>query len=335
MADASHQINMAEPSIVFTAVYEWSVSKSVEILLSVFNILMVTPWMAFVIWFERFGSSHRRTLINQLVASMFYYAVFYGWIGQAMDIIIASFGPFGPGLCHLQKFIRGVMVLQLVQLQTFIITVKYFYIFILKNPYGVKEEFWCLFVNVWTLFLSCIAQFVNQFMPGRNQINVYICLGSFETSLAKAKVKPNYVLAAILTLSLLWYSFASVRIFRYKRSIKNVTLTLTNYQDTKTKLALMVKDTFKLSLVNLAMLAFGFLNLFVSVAIPAYLSTLEPASFNQSPIYQLYHFSNHGFMLLTYATSIFIYYYRNLALRQAVLREIRDQLVDLREKFFS
>lgn len=164
---------------------------------------------------------------------------------------------------------------------------------------------------------------------GRNQISIYICSGTFDSALNETKVKQNYFSMVLMAISFLWCSFAAVKITRYKRSIQGIAISFTNYRDAKTKLALMLKETFQMSLVNIAMLAFGFFTLLVSVTIPAYLSTLDPTSFNISPNYQLYHFSNHGFILLTYAVCTFIYYSGNEALRQVVFREIKDELIEL------
>jgi len=72
---------------------------------------------------------------------MFYYAVFYKLFGKTMELIILAFGPFPIQLCYFRKFVRGVISLQLMQLQTAVVTVKYFYIFVIKNPSGTKEEF--------------------------------------------------------------------------------------------------------------------------------------------------------------------------------------------------
>jgi len=54
--------SMNEP--VYAEVYEWSASKIAEIVLSIFNIVLVTPWFIYIIWYERYGANHRGTLIN-------------------------------------------------------------------------------------------------------------------------------------------------------------------------------------------------------------------------------------------------------------------------------
>jgi hypothetical protein len=330
MAEIISQGNLNET--MFTAVYEWSPSKIIEILLSILNTFLVTPWLMYIIWYERYGDNHRRTLINQLLASHFYYAVFYSIFGQSLDVAITAVGPCGSLLCYLQQYIRGVVTFQLIQLFTSIFTVKYFYIFVLKNPAGVHEEFWCFFINMWSLGLSLITEFIHQFMPGRSGIKFYICTGRFDNSLTTEKVKVNYVLICYLTLAVIWYFFAAFKISKYRKYIKSITTVSILIQDSKTKLALLLKDTFHASMVNLVIIASTFLIIWLNIIIRTYFSTIAPASFNESVHFQLYHFLDHGSIVLTNVCVVVIYYSRNSVMRQTILREIKDDFLQLRER---
>lgn len=323
--------NLSETA--FTAVYEWSSSKIINILLSIFSILFITPWLFYIIWYEKYGANHRRTLINQLAASHFYYAIFYNVVGQTLEVIITSFGPFGGHVCHFQEFIRGVVTFQLIQLFTFIFTVKYFYIFVLRNPWGVYEEFWCFFLNVWSLFISCISEFIYQFLPGRRQIKFYICSGKFANSLANEIVKQNYLLFGYLSIAIIWFCFAALKIYKYKQKIKKITVVSVVIQDSQTSKALKLKDTFKVSLVNVAMIATLFLILVFDVAIVEYFNILEASSFNQSPNYQVQLFLDHGFLAINYVCIIVIYYARNSVMRETIFREMKDNWLALKEQF--
>jgi hypothetical protein len=323
--------NLSETA--FTAVYEWSSSKIINVLLSIFSILFITPWLFYIIWYEKYGANHSRTLINQFAASHFYYAIFYNVVGQTLEVIITSFGPFGGYVCHFQEFIRGVMTFQLIQLFTFIVTVKYFYIFVLQNPSGIYEEFWCFFLNIWSLLISCIAEFIYQFLPGRSKIKLYICSGKFDNSLANEKVKQNYFLFGYLSLAIIWYCFAALKIHKYKDKIKKMTVVSVVIQDSQTTKALRLKDTFKVSLVNVAMIATLFLILVLNVVIVEYFNRLEPSSFNQSPNYQLHLCLDHGFLAINYVCTIVIYYSRNSVMRETIFREMKDDWLSLREQF--
>jgi len=49
--------------------------KSLAIIVSVLLTLIVLPSLYGIIWFERFGTDSKRTLINQLVASICWYLI--------------------------------------------------------------------------------------------------------------------------------------------------------------------------------------------------------------------------------------------------------------------
>jgi hypothetical protein len=61
--------NSTESRVLFTAVYESNASKMAEVLLSLVNIFAVTPFMYLIIWYERYGANHNRTLVNQFATS--------------------------------------------------------------------------------------------------------------------------------------------------------------------------------------------------------------------------------------------------------------------------
>ena len=50
----------------FDIVYAENPARSFAIFISMFHILFVTPFFCFVIWFEKFGADHHRTLLNQV-----------------------------------------------------------------------------------------------------------------------------------------------------------------------------------------------------------------------------------------------------------------------------
>jgi len=54
-----------------SASYTMNVAQVFGILTSLVNITLTTPLFWAVIWFERFGSDVKRTLLNQLVSSRF------------------------------------------------------------------------------------------------------------------------------------------------------------------------------------------------------------------------------------------------------------------------
>jgi len=66
-----------------------------------------------------------------------------------------------------------------------IVVVRYIFIFWLKNPMAVNDDFWSRFLNAWILGLSAIVNFVYGFLPGTN-LDPLICLPWF-SKVYKAK----------------------------------------------------------------------------------------------------------------------------------------------------
>ena len=314
---------------VFTSIYAWNSSKIIGILISLFNILFVTPFFCYIIWYERYGANHRRTLINQFVASNCYYAIAYLVIVQSLDVVTSAFGPFSIGqlgfaFCHVKRFIRSVIVFQVIQTIAATILIKYIYIFIVKNPSDVHDEYWCLFMNIWTLFVSLITQFVYQFLPGRNLTTIYVCTGYFDRSLLHLPVKVNQFTQIFMIVLIILVVIAFTKINLYKR--KNRVETISPNAVSSWTYPSNVKQMLNTSLVNLATIAFALILIVPSVTVPLYLSFNDPELLNLSPNYQIYHFSDHGLILISMISRLAIHYVRNQVMRKTIFREIKDDL---------
>ena len=149
----------------FVSIYAWTISKSLGIVFSFISILFITPFFYFVIWYERYGANHKRTLINQFAASTCYYAIAYNLLTQSLEIVLSLFGPMGYGFCHLHRIIKAVIIIQCVQTQTAIAIVKYLYIFKLKSTSSLHDEFWCIFLNILTVVLILYHNLSISFYP--------------------------------------------------------------------------------------------------------------------------------------------------------------------------
>ena len=69
---------------------------------SVINMVAVTPLYVAIVWFEKYGTDQRRSLLNKLVASTCWNAIVYNLTAVPMEIALTLFGPFGNAFCSLQ-----------------------------------------------------------------------------------------------------------------------------------------------------------------------------------------------------------------------------------------
>jgi len=87
-------------------------------------------------------------------------------------------GPFPEFFCSVQLLLRNSLVLQIFLLYDMICVARFVIIFIVKNPLTIQDDFWNVFINIWTFGMSHLVQFVFVMLPGRQPINYYICSGT-------------------------------------------------------------------------------------------------------------------------------------------------------------
>ena len=80
----------------FKLMFENSSDKLYAIAFSALGISITTPMFFSIIWYER--NNHHRTLINQLVSSIIWYAIIWNATLQFPTILRYLLGPFPPGV---------------------------------------------------------------------------------------------------------------------------------------------------------------------------------------------------------------------------------------------
>ena len=65
-----------------------------------------------------------------------------------------------------QLFLKNMLKTQCLIIYDAIILVRYIFIFWLKNPMAVNDDFWSSFLNVWIVGASAIVNYVHGFLPG-------------------------------------------------------------------------------------------------------------------------------------------------------------------------
>jgi hypothetical protein len=88
-------------------------------------------------------------------------------------------------LCHLDTILRNVVPMIALLLLDAIIIVRYIFIFHLKNPTALQDDFWKLFINLWTAGACVLSQSVYMMLPGKNPVNFYQCMATYPPDEAK------------------------------------------------------------------------------------------------------------------------------------------------------
>ena len=126
-------------NVVFAMLYTHNWSMALRVLTSLINIAIVTPMSYSIIWYERFGSDYRRTLLNQLISSICWNIVFQNMVNVPLEIILTTFGPLGEAFCLSHMILKNGSTFHIYTLLTFLTSVKYLYIFVFKNPTGIQS----------------------------------------------------------------------------------------------------------------------------------------------------------------------------------------------------
>ena len=139
-----------------------------------------SPLLFAIIWFERFGSDKKRTLLNMLVNMNCWTCIAFLILGQAPIIFIYTFGPLPQIFCYIHTVVRQSIICSILMYIDAIIVIRYVYIFKLKNPAAFRDDFWCLFVSVWIHLFD------------------FILMATFNT-LANYQSLPNFICAVKIT----------------------------------------------------------------------------------------------------------------------------------------
>jgi hypothetical protein len=202
-------------TIFFSLLNVNDIFKIVSIIFVLLIMVVVLPFLVGIIWFERFGSDKKRTLINKLVVSIIVTVFLCGCLVQTGDIIRYLSGPMPQMFCLIQATLRSSFLTSLLLLYDAIIIVRYLYIFVLKNPAAFHDEFWHRFIIIWIKIFCLIFQGSWHILADRQPIGFYICCGRDPS---EDNPTPTKVFGGIELFSLLLHIFVFVRIKRYKQT---------------------------------------------------------------------------------------------------------------------
>ena len=166
-----------------------------------------------LIWFERFGSDKRRTLLNKLVSSLCYRILQWVIICQSSDLIRYTIGPLPITFCAFMVVLKTSIRLQIIFLFDLMQITKYIFTFHLKNPSAITEDFWSKFLSMVLTMLSYIICFSLFMVDSRKPLFYYICADKDMVPDLK-NPKRNYGLPEMVSLILILWVQAKLFYFK-------------------------------------------------------------------------------------------------------------------------
>ena len=296
----------------FEKMYQNSNQKLYAVLFSGIGICFTTPLLFGIIYFER--NNHHRTLINQLISSIIWYGILWNGIVQVPIMLRYMLGPFPTWICFIDVVIRNAFIMQGLLFVDAIIIVRYIFLFHVKNPTALQDDFYRLFLNCWTFGVSMASQLIYVLMPGKNPQNYYMCLGYYPTKYNGEIVKINSSINYLLLFSFVAHVFSGIqiRLYRHKDSNKDQVQTI-NFAPVLGSTKMMMN--FTTNIISLLLLI-------LSSAGPAMLNKMEPIILDTYPNVIWVYISHHYWPPCVLALTALIYYTKNPTLRSFLWFEL-------------
>ena len=304
---------------VYCGVFEDRPLKFAGMVISALLVLANMGLLLGMIWYERFGSDNRRTLMNKLFASICWAAIAQN-LHTVLDIFRYLLGPRTPSLCFLQNWLKFSLTSVFLLLYDAIILTKYILVFWLKNPGAVNDDFWCRFINVWVCLASFLYDGTRNILPGKLSTSYHICSGTSPASDLEMP-KKGRALVEIFTVAI--YFSVMTRILIHKKGELGVPTRQSAVSRFRIEdLVNVEKSTIATASTNLIIL-FCFA---VYIYLFGLLNTLNHQKFNEYPNNFIIMF--HLLVWTPFITfvSCILYYIRHDPLRTTIIRELKNAL---------
>lgn len=199
-----------------TDIFLHSTSRTLAVIFSMVSVFILTPTLLGIISFER--NKHHRTLINQLMASIVWSAAIWNWTVQLLATYRVVLGPIQPEfICRVNSVLRNSLPMHALLLLDAMMFIKYFFLFHMKNPTAIQDDFWNRFLNVVIFVLSSLSQIVHTLSPGPENENFLICVGRYSDSdNVQTGSKRNYSVIFVLIVSAVTYLIFGTKYFYWK-----------------------------------------------------------------------------------------------------------------------
>ena len=151
--------------------------KHLFVIISLLIIVVSVAVSTLIIWYEKFGSVKKRTIINQLVSLICWNLIYWSMFIQGAGIARFLYGSFNQTFCFWLVILRRTITTKIIILFDAITTIRFIFICCLQNPGAFNDDFWNLFLNIWITGMCFLNQFVNASLPNLTLFQYTICVG--------------------------------------------------------------------------------------------------------------------------------------------------------------
>ena len=130
----------------FNLAFESGPIKSGVIAAFFLSAIILIPFIYGIIWYEHFGSDHKRILLNRLVSSICWSGIEYYTLVQGLEVLRYTVGPLPVHVCLAHLVLKNAIHIQTVLFIDVIAVVRYLFMFWLKNTFGFQVRFNYIFL---------------------------------------------------------------------------------------------------------------------------------------------------------------------------------------------
>jgi len=232
------------------------------------------------------------------------------------DMFPYLIGPINKHICLLEIMIKNSVKCQAFLLVNAITISRYLFIFWLKNPGAVWDDFWAAFITSWIIIFCSIYNFVYFYLPGSQPLTYYLC-SSIDPQ--KDQNPPKQPVVIFESFSILIIIFIQIRIFLFKKKPSQVT-------NNKTVRIIFHRQVFSENetISDFKSNLYSILN-FILLTVASFQGnnmTMNEIRDNQAYVYFI-HLTGPGFFIFVFAS---LHYIRHAPLRKTIYRELIDCL---------
>ena len=96
----------------FSGLFEDRPIKTIGVVSAVASGFVYIPMFVGIVWFERFGSDKKRTILNKLVSSICYLGIFYLIVLQPLEKLRYILGPLPVPVCVAHFVLYNSLIVQ-------------------------------------------------------------------------------------------------------------------------------------------------------------------------------------------------------------------------------
>ena len=301
----------------FNGILSNRVPKVLAVMFSFLSWPFIVALFYGIIWYERFGTDNKRTLINKLVASQCWAFIQFYSFGQTIEAISFIVGGLPDFICFGQVIIKYSYKAQFLLFFDSSIFVQYLFIFWIKNPAAINDDFWSHFVSMWIAGFSIIYNFSKFYAAHRQPISFYICnaaMPDLDWSL------PSSFGAHIEVFTTLTIIILKIKIHYYRSN---------QVENSMSKRSIFLKN-FSLEAINKSFLSSfttnltGLLIMTTFVFFGIKLNQMKPTQLNEYPNYLYIYFIQLIVPNLLGFIIVGLFYSRNSTMRSSVMAELKN-----------